>query len=157
MKKLIVLLLFATCSLIAQPSILTQGYDTSIGKNRHELKELDKQTIKLSVKILIDNKYEEHDDFTIKVINKTQGYPGVALKSPSDITIFLYYDNEYDIQFSRVGCSTTTIHFNGNHVPYDNWQIITELSLSSNNNMQLDAGGIKYNTARNTFDVYKHY
>lgn len=157
MKKLVVLLLFATCSMIAQTNLMNAGFDTSIGKTKHELRELDKQNIKLSVKILIDNKYEEHDDFTIRIFNKTQDKGGATLTCSGDITLFLYYETDYVIEFGRKGCSTKKIHFNSMHAPYDNWLVITAVSLSSNNNMQIDAGGITYNTIKNTFETYTHY
>ncbi len=153
MKKL-TLLLFMILGITLSAQL--PGYDTSIDKTRKEMKQLSKENIKLDLTIYVDNAIiNEKEEFHIEVNCVTQNFTSNFVGSNKFI-LYLNYDNEYMISFTKKGCSTKKIYVN-TRCPYDDWYIITQVKLQKKSDKNIMAGKIWYSDSLQTFKalVYK--
>jgi hypothetical protein len=143
----LLIVLFSACA-FAQ-----QGFDTNMFKTKSQLKQLDKGKIKLDLAILVDNKEINDTSYTLNIVNYNTGILTTMLVSNKFI-LYLDYNNQYEISVSYKNTNTKAIIVDTD-APYDNWYIISGISLTSNSNNRILAGGIRYDGKLQTFKKYK--
>lgn len=153
MKKL-TLLLVSMLLYIATPAQMT-GYDTNLNKTRKEIRELDRENIKLDLTIYLDNQLKGSNGFIITINCLTQKFTSQLVGS-NNFLLYLHYDSEYLISFTHRGYNTKKIYVNTN-CPYDNWYLITQIKLQGKSNSIDMAGKIFYSDSLQNFKalVYK--
>ena len=72
---------------------------------------------------------------------------------PNKVILYLDYSNQYEISVCYKNTNTKAIIVDTD-APFDNYYIITGISLVSNSNSRILAGGIKYDNIKNTFVKY---
>ena len=127
------------------------GFDTNMFKTKAQLKELDKQKIKLDLTLTIDNQLVQ-TTYTLDIINYNTGVL-TTIEVSNKFVLYLDYGNEYEISVSTNNTNTKAILVNTD-APYDNYYIITSIGLTSFSNTKIFAGGIKYDLKKNTFIKY---
>lgn len=140
------IVLFSACA-FAQ-----QGFDTNMYKTKSQLKQLDKGKIKLDLNILVDNQSIDDTSYVLNIVNYNNGLIS-TIKVSNKFVLYLDYSNQYEISVSYNNTNTKAIIVDTD-APYDNYYIITGLSLTSNSDNRILAGGIKYDKLKNTFIKY---
>lgn len=143
----LLVILFSSCA-FAQ-----QGFDTNLLKTKTQLKQLDKKTIKLDLAIIVDNQVIEDTMYQMDIVNYNTGKL-TSFNVPNKIILYLEYSNQYEISVHYKNCNTKTILVDTD-APYDNWYIISGISLNSNSNVRILAGGIRFDNKLQTFKKYK--
>lgn len=146
---LIITLVLMVSSLFAQNHT---GFDTNINKSSKQIKQLDNNSIKVDIAIIVDNKAIE-DSFKLTIIN-IHNKISTTIKVYNKFILYLDYNSEYEIQLTKPNCNTKIVYIDTD-APYDNWYVITGINLNSNNNTIVKAGGIRYNSKLQTFEKYK--
>lgn len=129
------------------------GFDTNMFKTKAQLKELDKQKIKLDLTLTIDNQLVQ-TTYTLDIINYNTGVL-TTIEVSNKFVLYLDYGNEYEISVSTNNTNTKAILVNTD-APYDNWYIISAIGLSSNSSNKIVAGGIRYDHKLQTFTKTKN-
>ena len=143
----LLIVLFSACA-FAQ-----QGFDTNMFKTKAQLKQLDKGKIKLDLTILVDNKEINDTSYVLNIVNYNTGLLS-TIKVSNKFVLYLDYSNQYEISVSYNNTNTKAIIVDTD-APYDNWYIISGISLTSNSNTRILAGSIRYNGKLQTFKKYK--
>ena len=143
----LLIVLFSACA-FAQ-----QGFDTNMFKTKAQLKQLDKGKIKLDLSILVDNKEISDTSYVLNIVNYNTGLLS-TIKVSNKFVLYLDYSNQYEISVCYNNTNTKAIIVDTD-APYDNWYIISGISLTSNSNTRILAGGIKYDSKLQTFKKYK--
>lgn len=138
---------------ISACSFAQQGFDTNLLKTKTQLKQLDKKTIKLDLSIIVDNQIIEDTMYQMDIVNYNTGKL-TSFNVPNKIVLYLEYNNQYEISVHYKNCNTKTILVDTD-APYDNWYIISGISLNSNSNVRILAGGIRFDNKLKTFKKYK--
>lgn len=146
MKKL-TLLLFMILGITL--SAQYPGYDTNIDKTRKEIRHLSKENIKLDLTIYVDNALVNKEDYIVEVNCVTQRFKSNFIGS-NKFLLYLHYDNEYIVTFTRKGCNTKKIYIN-TRCPLDNWYLITQIKLQTKSNETTIAGKIFYSDSLQNF------
>lgn len=133
---------------------LAQGFDTSLNKNKKEIKELVKGHIKLDVTIKIDNKIVEDSIYIVEVHNCNTGFKS-SIHLNNKFVLYLDYNTEFEICFKYKNTNSKIINVN-THVPIiENWYLVTNINLNKDNQHKtIIAGGIKYDELAQTFKKY---
>lgn len=153
MKKTIYVILITTLVLMFSQLFAQQGFDTNLLKTKNQLKQLDRKTIKLDLSIIIDNQIIEDTMYQMNIVNYNTGKL-TSFNVPNKIILYLEYSNQYEISVHYKNCNTKTILVDTD-APYDNWYIISGISLNSNSNVRILAGGIRFDNKLQTFKKYK--
>lgn len=143
----LLIVLFSACS-FAQ-----SGFDTNLFKSKKEIRQLDKETIKLDLSITIDNQVINDTMYTLEVYNKTTKDKHI-LNVSNKFILYLKYNSEFEVSIKYNNTSMKTIYID-TEASYNNWYIITSINLKSNSNENIIAGGIRYNGKLQTFEKYK--
>lgn len=128
-----------------------QGFDTNADKTRKEIKALDKLCVKLDITVYIDNQLKESEDYLVTITNISINYHPVPLSSHNKFVVYLNFDQEYEIEITHKGCDSKKIYVNTN-APYDNWYLVTQFRLKKGSRGTINAGSIKYNDKKQTFE-----
>lgn len=143
----LLIVLFSACA-FAQ-----QGFDTNMFKTKSQLKQLDRGKIKLDLSILVDNQEINDTSYVLNIVNYNTGLLS-TMKVSNKFILYLDYSNQYEISVSYNNTNTKAIIVDTD-APYDNWYIISGISLTSNSNTRILAGGIRYDNKLQTFKKYK--
>lgn len=143
----LLIVLFSACA-FAQ-----QGFDTNMFKTKSQLKQLDRGKIKLDLSILVDNQEINDTPYVLNIVNYNTGLLS-TMKVSNKFILYLDYSNQYEISVSYNNTNTKAIIVDTD-APYDNWYIISGISLTSNSNTRILAGGIRYDNKLQTFKKYK--
>lgn len=152
MKKTIYGVLIASLVLMFSQLFAQQGFDTNLLKTKTQLKQLDKKTIKLDLSIIVDNQIIEDTTYQMDIVNYNTGKL-TSFNVPNKVILYLDYSNQYEISVCYKNTNTKAIIVDTD-APFDNYYIITGISLVSNSNSRILAGGIKYDNIKNTFVKY---
>jgi hypothetical protein len=139
--------------LVSACSFAQQGFDTNISKTKNQLKKLEKK-IKLDLSIFVDNKSIEDTSYVLNIVNYNNGIL-TSMHVSNKFVLFLDYSNQYEISISYNNTNTKAILVNTDAI-WDNWYIITSITLNTNSNDRILAGSIKFDYASNTFKKYKN-
>jgi len=152
MKKTIYGILITSLVLMFSQLFAQQGFDTNLLKTKTQLKQLDKKTIKLDLSIIVDNQIIEDTTYQMDIVNYNTGKL-TSFNVPNKVILYLDYSNQYEISVCYKNTNTKAIIVDTD-APFDNYYIITGISLVSNSNSRILAGGIKYDNIKNTFVKY---
>lgn len=141
------LIVFATACSFAQ-----QGFDTNLFKTKSQLKQLDKGKIKLDLTIIVDNQSIDDTSYVLNIVNYNTGMI-TTMHVSNKFVLYLDYSNQYEVSVCYKNSNTKAIIVD-TEAPYDNYYIITSITLTSNSNKRLLAGGIRYDLKKNTFIKY---
>ncbi len=147
------LLIGLTVVLFSACAFAQQGFDTNMFKTKAQLKQLDKGKIKLDLSILVDNKEISDTSYVLNIVNYNTGLLS-TIKVSNKFVLYLDYSNQYEISVSYNNTNTKAIIVDTD-APYDNWYIISGISLTSNSDTRILAGGIRYDGKLQTFKKYK--
>ena len=131
-----------------------QGFDTNLFKTKSQLKQLDKGKIKLDLSIYIDNQIIQDTSYTLNIVNYNTGVL-TSMQVSNKFVLYLDYSNQYEVSISYKNSNTKAILVDTEAL-YDNWYIITSISLTSNSKDRILAGAIRYDQKSNTFKKYKN-
>lgn len=129
-----------------------QGFDTNLFKTKSQLKQLDKGKIKLDLSIYVDNQTIQDTCYTLNIVNYNTGVL-TSIQVSNKFVLYLDYSNQYEVSISYKNSNTKAIIVD-TEAPYDNYYIITSITLTTNSNRRLLAGGIRYDLKKNTFIKY---
>jgi len=135
-------------------SFAQQGFDTNLFKTKAQLKQLDKGKIKLELSIIVDNQSIEDTCYTLNIVNYNTGIL-TSIQVSNKFVLYLDYSNQYEISVCYKNSNTKAIIVDTEAI-YDNWYIITSISLISNSKDRILAGAIRYDQKSNTFKKYKN-
>jgi len=152
MKKTIYGVLITSLVLMFSQLFAQQGFDTNLLKTKTQLKQLDKGKIKLDLSIIVDNQIIEDTTYQMDIVNYNTGKL-TSFNVPNKVILYLDYSNQYEISVCYKNTNTKAIIVDTD-APFDNYYIITGISLVSNSNSRILAGGIKYDNIKNTFVKY---
>lgn len=145
---LLTIVLMTACA-VAQ----TAGFDTNQLKSKRELRLLDREKIKLDLTVKIDNKCVQDTSYILTVYNfDTEEF--VKTYVTDNFVLYLDYDNQFEISVSYKGTNVKVINID-TEAPIDNWYILANVNLNTNNNKRIVAGGIKFDKNLQTFKKYK--
>lgn len=153
MKKTIYGLLITSLVLMFSQLFAQQGFDTNMFKTKSQLRQLDKGKIKLDLSILVDNQSIDDTSYVLNIVNYNNGMI-TTMHVSNKFVLYLDYNNQYEISVCYNNTNTKAILVDTD-APYDNWYIITGISLTSNSDTRILAGGIKYDGKSQTFKKYK--
>lgn len=131
-----------------------QGFDTNLFKTKSQLKQLDKGKIKLDLSIYVDNQIIQDTSYTLNIVNYNTGIL-TSMQVSNKFVLYLDYSNQYEVSISYKNSNTKAILVDTEAL-YDNWYIITSISLTSNSKDRILAGAIRYDQKSNTFKKYKN-
>lgn len=131
-----------------------QGFDTNLFKTKSQLKQLDKGKIKLDLSIYVDNQIIQDTSYTLNIVNYNTGVL-TSMQVSNKFVLYLDYSNQYEVSISYKNSNTKAILVDTEAL-YDNWYIITSISLTSNSKDRILAGAIRYDQKSNTFKKYKN-
>lgn len=140
--------------LISACSFAQQGFDTNLFKTKSQLKQLDKGKIKLDLSIIVDEKVIEDTCYTLNIVNYNTGIL-TSMQVSNKFVLYLDYSNQYEISISYKNSNTKAIIVD-TEAQYNNWYIITSISLTSNSKDRILAGAIRYDQKSDTFKKYKN-
>lgn len=135
-------------------SFAQQGFDTNLFKTKSQLKQLDKGKIKLDLSIYIDNQIIQDTSYTLNIVNYNTGVL-TSMQVSNKFVLYLDYSNQYEVSISYKNSNTKAIIVD-TEANWDNWYIITSISLTSNSKDRILAGAIRYDQKSNTFKKYKN-
>lgn len=130
-----------------------QGFDTNMFKTKSQLKQLDKGKIKLDLSILVDNQSINDTSYVLNIVNYNNGMI-TTMHVSNKFVLYLDYNNQYEVSVCYHNTNIKAILVDTD-APYDNWYIITSISLTSNSNTRVLAGGIRFDNKLQTFKKYK--
>lgn len=131
-----------------------QGFDTNLFKTKSQLKQLDKDKIKLDLSIYVDNQIIQDTSYTLNIVNYNTGIL-TSMQVSNKFVLYLDYSNQYEVSISYKNSNTKAIIVD-TEANWDNWYIITSISLTSNSKDRILAGAIRYDQKSNTFKKYKN-
>lgn len=131
-----------------------QGFDTNLFKTKSQLKQLDKGKIKLDLSIYVDNQIIQDTSYTLNIVNYNTGVL-TSMQVSNKFVLYLDYSNQYEVSICYKNSNTKAIIVDTEAL-YDNWYIITSISLTSNSKDRILAGAIRYDQKSNTFKKYKN-
>lgn len=140
--------------LISACSFGQQGFDTNLFKTKSQLKQLDKGKIKLDLSIYVDNQIIQDTSYTLNIVNYNTGIL-TSMQVSNRFVLYLDYSNQYEISIQYNNSNTKAIIVD-TEANWDNWYIITSISLTSNSKDRILAGAIRYDQKSNTFKKYKN-
>lgn len=140
--------------LISACSFAQQGFDTNLFKTKSQLKQLDKGKIKLDLSIIVDEKVIDDTSYVLTIVNYNNGMMSTMHVS-NKFVLYLDYSNQYEVSICYKNSNTKAIIVDTDAI-YDNWYIITSISLTSNSKDRILAGAIRYDQKSNTFKKYKN-
>ena len=150
--KLVVLGLLIV--LVSACSFAQQGFDTNMFKTKAQLKQLDKGKIKLDLSIIVDEKVIEDTCYTLNIVNYNTGIL-TSMQVSNKFVLYLDYSNQYEVSVCYKNSNTKAIIVDTD-AQYNNWYIITSISLTSNSKDRILAGAIRYDQKSDTFKKYKN-
>lgn len=153
MKKTIYGVLIASLVLMFSQLFAQQGFDTNMYKTKSQLKQLDKGKIKLDLSIIVDEKVIEDTCYTLNIVNYNTGIL-TSMQVSNKFVLYLDYSNQYEISVCYKNTNTKAIIVDTD-APFDNWYIISGISLNSNSNVRILAGSIRFDNKLQTFKKYK--
>ncbi len=131
-----------------------QGFDTNLFKTKAQLKQLDKGKIKLDLTINVDNQLIQDTNYVLNIVNYNTGLL-TTIKVSEHFVLYLDYSNQYEVSIQYNNSNIKAIIVDTD-CQYDNWYIITSISLTSNSKDRILAGAIRYDQKSNTFKKYKN-
>ena len=140
--------------LVSACSFAQQGFDTNMFKTKAQLKQLDKGKIKLDLSIIVDEKVIEDTCYTLNIVNYNTGIL-TSMQVSNKFVLYLDYSNQYEVSVCYKNSNTKAIIVDTD-AQYNNWYIITSISLTSNSKDRILAGAIRYDQKSNTFKKYKN-
>lgn len=140
--------------LVSACSFAQQGFDTNLFKTKAQLKQLDKGKIKLDLSIIVDEKVIEDTCYTLNIVNYNTGIL-TSMQVSNKFVLYLDYSNQYEVSISYKNSNTKAIIVD-TEAQYNNWYIITSISLTSNSKDRILAGAIRYDQKSDTFKKYKN-
>lgn len=140
--------------LISACSFAQQGFDTNLFKTKAQLKQLDKGKIKLDLSIIVDEKVIEDTCYTLNIVNYNTGIL-TSMQVSNKFVLYLDYSNQYEVSVCYKNSNTKAIIVD-TEAQYNNWYIITSISLTSNSKDRILAGAIRYDQKSDTFKKYKN-
>lgn len=140
--------------LISACSFAQQGFDTNLFKTKAQLKQLDKGKIKLDLSIIVDEKVIEDTCYTLNIVNYNTGIL-TSMQVSNKFVLYLDYSNQYEVSICYKNSNTKAIIVD-TEAQYNNWYIITSISLTSNSKDRILAGAIRYDQKSDTFKKYKN-
>lgn len=140
--------------LISACSFAQQGFDTNMFKTKAQLKQLDKGKIKLDLSIIVDEKVIEDTCYTLNIVNYNTGIL-TSMQVSNKFVLYLDYSNQYEVSVCYKNSNTKAILVD-TEAQYNNWYIITSISLTSNSKERILAGAIRYDKISDTFKKYKN-
>jgi len=140
--------------LVSACSFGQQGFDTNMFKTKSQLKQLDKGKIKLDLSIFVDNQTIEDTSYTLSIVNYNTGML-TSMQVSNKFVLYLDYSNQYEVSICYKNSNTKAILVDTEAL-YDNWYIITSISLTNNSKERILAGAIRYDQKSNTFKKYKN-
>ena len=140
--------------LVSACSFAQQGFDTNMFKTKAQLKQLDKGKIKLDLSIIVDEKVIEDTCYTLNIVNYNTGIL-TSMQVSNKFVLYLDYSNQYEVSVCYKNSNTKAIIVD-TEAQYNNWYIITSISLTSNSKDRILAGAIRYDQKSNTFKKYKN-
>lgn len=140
--------------LVSACSFAQQGFDTNLFKTKSQLKQLDKGKIKLDLTINVDNQLIKDTNYVLNIVNYNTGLL-TTMKVSEHFVLYLDYSNQYEVSIQYVNSNTKAIIVDTD-AQYNNWYIITSISLTSNSKDRILAGAIRYDQKSNTFKKYKN-
>ena len=140
--------------LVSACSFAQQGFDTNMFKTKLQLKQLDKGKIKLDLSIIVDEKVIEDTCYTLNIVNYNTGIL-TSMQVSNKFVLYLDYSNQYEVSISYKNSNTKAIIVD-TEAQYNNWYIITSISLTSNSKDRILAGAIRYDQKSDTFKKYKN-
>lgn len=153
MKKTIYGILITSLVLMFSQLFAQQGFDTNMYKTKSQLKQLDKGKIKLDLSIIVDEKVIEDTCYTLNIVNYNTGIL-TSMQVSNKFVLYLDYSNQYEISVCYKNTNTKAIIVDTD-APFDNWYIISGISLNSNSNVRILAGSIRFDNKLQTFKKYK--
>jgi hypothetical protein len=143
------LIVLMTACAVAQ----TAGFDTNQLKSKKELRSLDREKVKLDLTVKIDNKSVQDTSYILTIYNfDTESF--MRTHVPNNFVLYLDFDNQFEISVSYKGTNIKVINID-TEAPIDNWYILADVNLNTNNNKRIVAGGIKFDKNLQTFKKYK--
>ena len=143
------LIVLMTACAVAQ----TAGFDTNQLKSKRELRSLDREKVKLDLTVKIDNKSVQDTLYILTVYNfDTESFMRTHVSN--NFVLYLDFDNQFEISVSYKGTNVKVINID-TEAPIDNWYILADVNLNTNNNKRIVAGGIKFDKNLQTFKKYK--
>ena len=140
--------------LVSACSFAQQGFDTNLFKTKAQLKQLDKGKIKLDLSIIVDEKVIEDTCYTLNIVNYNTGIL-TSMQVSNKFVLYLDYSNQYEVSVYYKNSNTKAIIVD-TEAQYNNWYIITSISLTSNSKDRILAGAIRYDQKSDTFKKYKN-
>ena len=140
--------------LVSACSFAQQGFDTNMFKTKAQLKQLDKGKIKLDLSIIVDKKVIEDTCYTLNIVNYNTGIL-TSMQVSNKFVLYLDYSNQYEVSVCYKNSNTKAIIVDTD-AQYNNWYIITSISLTSNSKDRILAGAIRYDQKSDTFKKYKN-
>lgn len=140
--------------LVSACSFAQQGFDTNLFKTKSQLKQLDKGKIKLDLSIIVDEKVIEDTCYTLNIVNYNTGIL-TSMQVSNKFVLYLDYSNQYEVSVCYKNSNTKAIIVD-TEAQYNNWYIITSISLTSNSKDRILAGAIRYDQKSDTFKKYKN-
>ena len=140
--------------LVSACSFAQQGFDTNMFKTKSQLKQLDKGKIKLDLSIIVDEKVIEDTCYTLNIVNYNTGIL-TSMQVSNKFVLYLDYYNQYEVSVCYKNSNTKAIIVD-TAAQYNNWYIITSISLTSNSKDRILAGAIRYDQKSDTFKKYKN-
>ena len=140
--------------LVSACSFAQQGFDTNLFKTKSQLKQLDKGKIKLDLTINVDNQLIKDTNYVLNIVNYNTGLL-TTMKVSEHFVLYLDYSNQYEVSVCYKNSNTKAIIVDTD-AQYNNWYIITSISLTSNSKDRILAGAIRYDQKSNTFKKYKN-
>jgi hypothetical protein len=153
MKKTIYGILITSLVLMFSQLFAQQGFDTNMYKTKSQLKQLDKGKIKLDLSIIVDEKVIEDTCYTLNIVNYNTGIL-TSMQVSNKFVLYLDYSNQYEVSVCYKNSNTKAIIVDTD-APFDNWYIISGISLNSNSNVRILAGSIRFDNKLQTFKKYK--
>lgn len=140
--------------LVSACSFAQQGFDTNLFKTKAQIKQLDKGKIKLDLSIIVDEKVIDDTCYTLNIVNYNTGIL-TSMQVSNKFVLYLDYSNQYEVSIQYKNSNTKAIIVDTD-CQFDNWYIITSISLTSNSKDRILAGAIRYDQKSNTFKKYKN-
>lgn len=140
--------------LVSACSFAQQGFDTNLFKTKAQIKQLDKGKIKLDLSIIVDEKVIEDTCYTLNIVNYNTGIL-TSMQVSNKFVLYLDYSNQYEVSVCYKNSNTKAIIVD-TEAQYNNWYIITSISLTSNSKDRILAGAIRYDQKSDTFKKYKN-
>lgn len=142
------IVIFACGTAFSQP-----GFNINLGKTRKQIRQFDKEAVKLDLMITVCSTEIQDTTFILEVYNRTTN-DLTRLMVSNRFILYLDYDMDFDITLSYKHAGRKTIHV-ATGACFENWHIISSIDLDDSDKDSI-IGGFRYDEKRQTFEQYRN-